>query len=142
MCLSYALVNFSDTFKNRHTDNVRLNTAGVLTAYEDLYNDSGKLKPELQKHYSRPYPAVVPGKAYSYGFEEQSGTFTLRFRSDPNIDTPTKIILPPSTFPNKPFVVIEPRDSLEKYQRDERTLALFTSKSLQSPTDVNITIKR
>jgi endoglycosylceramidase len=116
-------------------------TSWMGWAYENLYDNCGEPRPELQKHYSRPYPAAVAGKPISYEFEELSHTFTLKFRSDPDIDAPTEVILPPSTFPKEPFIAIEPPGSLEKYQKDKRTLALFTSKSLQSPTDITVTIQ-
>ncbi|KAJ5728284.1 cellulase [Penicillium malachiteum] len=109
--------------------------------YEDLYDSSGQPKPELAKQNSRPYPAAVAGKAYSYDFEELLGTFTLKFRSDPDMDAPTEIIMPPSTFPKKPFIAIEPEGSMEEYQKDNRTLALFTSKSLQTPMDIKVIIQ-
>lgn len=165
----------SDTFRNRHQDNVRLKTVGVLTeltfwvgddnqmrdmadamtatdahmvswigwAYENLYKDtSGKPYPELQKHYSRAYPAAIAGTQVSFGFDENSGTFKLQFTSDPNIDAPTEIILPPSTFPNGYRVQIFPVGSLGQYKRDKRTLALFTSSSLKEVTDISVTITR
>ncbi|KAJ9300243.1 CAZyme family GH5 [Paecilomyces variotii] len=112
-------------------------------AYENLYKGtSGKPYPELQKHYSRAYPAAIAGTPTSFGFDENSGTFKLQFTSDPNIDAPTEIILPPSTFPNGYRVQISPVGSLGQYERDKRTLALFTSSSLQKATDISVTITR
>lgn len=112
-------------------------------ACENLYKGtSGKPYPELQKHYSRAYPAAIAGTPTSFGFDENSGTFKLQFTSDPNIDAPTEIILPPSTFPNGYRVQISPVGSLGQYKRDKRTLALFTSSSLKEVTDISVTITR
>ncbi|KAM3465349.1 hypothetical protein MY5147_003870 [Beauveria neobassiana] len=165
----------SDTLANRHKDNVRLKTAGVLTeltfwmgddkqmkamdeavkasdanmvswlgwAYENLYNGtSGQPYPELQKHYSRAYPAAVAGTPKSFGFDESSGTFKLQFTSDPAIDAPTEIILPASTFPNGYNVQFTPETSLVQHEWDDRTLSLFTSQSLPSGTSISVTITR
>lgn len=112
-------------------------------AYENLYEGtSGKPHPELQKHYSRAYPAAIAGTPTSFGFDESSGTFKLQFRSDPNIDAPTEIVLPASTFPNGYRVQISPAGSLEQYKRDKRTLALCTSRSLKKATNISVTITR
>lgn len=165
----------TDTLSNRHKDNVRLKTAGVLTeltfwtgydkqmsamadamtatdanmvswigwAYENLYNGtSGKPYPELQKHYSRAYPAAIAGTPTSFGFDESSGTFKLQFTSDPNIDAPTEIILPTSTFPNGYRIQIFPDGSLVQYTSNRHTLALFTSTSLKNATDISVTIRK
>lgn len=165
----------SDTLANRHKDNVRLKTAGVLTeltfwmgddkqmkamdeavkasdanmvswlgwAYENLYNGtSGQPYPELQKHYSRAYPAAVAGTPKSFEFDESSGTFKLQFTSDPAIDAPTEIILPASTFPNGYNVQFTPETSLVQHEWDDRTLSLFTSQSLPSGTSISVTITR
>lgn len=110
-------------------------------AYENLYNGtSGKPYPELQKHYSRPYPAAIAGTPVAFGFDESPGIFYLHFTSDPTIDAPTEIILPASTFPNGYRINISPVGSLVQYKRDKRTLALFTSPSLQNPTLISVNI--
>jgi endoglycosylceramidase len=167
------LGSISTTLNNRHKDNERLKTAGVLTeltfwmgddkqmqgltdamaatdanmvswigwAYENLYNGtSGQPYPELAKHYSRAYPAAIAGIPISFGFSEESTTFKLQFTSDPNIDAPTEIILPPSTFPNGYRVQVSPGGSLLQYALDKRTLALFTSTSIKNATDISVTV--
>jgi endoglycosylceramidase len=167
------LGSISTTLNNRHKDNERLKTAGVLTeltfwmgddkqmqsltdamaatdanmvswigwAYENLYNGtSGQPYPELAKHYSRAYPAAIAGTPISFGFSEGSTTFKLQFTSDPNIDAPTEIILPPSTFPNGYRVQVSPGGSLLQYALDKRTLALFTSTSIKNATDISVTV--
>ncbi|EGX93179.1 cellulase, putative [Cordyceps militaris CM01] len=112
-------------------------------AYENLYNGtSGKAYPELQKHYSRAYPAAVAGTPKSFGFDESSGTFKLQFTSDPAIDAPTEIILPVSAFPNGYNVQITPDGGLVQHVRDNRTMSLFTSKSLATATSISVTITR
>lgn len=169
------LGSISDTLSNRHKDNERLKTAGVLTeltfwmgddkqmsnmadamtatdanmfswigwAYENLYDGtSGKPHPELQKHYSRAYPAAVAGTPKSFAFDESSGVFKLEFTSDSTIDAPTEIILPASTFPNGYNVQISPSNSLVQFTPDNRTLALFTSKTLATGTSISLTIAR
>ena len=165
--------SISTTLNNRHKDNERLKTAGVLTeftfwmgdnkqmqdladavsatdanmvswigwAYENLYNGtSGQPYPELAKHYSRAYPAAVAGTPKSFSFSEGEATFKLQFTSDPNIDAPTEIILPPSTFPNGYKVQVSPHGSLRQYALDKRTLALFTPTSIKNATDISVTI--
>lgn len=165
----------SDTLSNRHKDNVRLKTAGVLTeltfwmgddkqmssleeamqatdeamfswvgwAYGNLYNGTtGKPFPELQKQYSRPYPAAVAGTPTSFNFKEASGIFMLQFTSDLKISAPTEIILPASTFPNGYSIQVSPAGSLLQYSPDKRTLALFTSSSIASGTSISVTITR
>lgn len=167
------LGSISQTLNNRHKDNERLRTAGVLTeltfwmgnekqmqdltdamaatdagmvswlgwAYENLYNStSGHPYPELAKHYSRAYPAAVAGTPTSFSFSEGSGTFNLQFISDPSIDAPTEIMLPPSTFPNGYRVQVSPEGSLRQYAFDKRTLAFFTSSDIMNPTKVSITV--
>ena len=110
-------------------------------AYENLYNGtSGQPYPELAKHYSRAYPAAVAGTPKSFSFSERSATFKLQFTSDPNIDAPTEIILPPSTFPNGYRVQVSPDGSLLQYSLDKRTLALFTSTSVKNATDISVII--
>lgn len=110
-------------------------------AYENLYNGtSGQPYPELAKHYSRAYPAAVAGTPKSFSFSERSATFKLQFTSDPNIDAPTEIILPPSTFPNGYRVQVSPDGSLLQYTLDKRTLALFTSTSVKNATDISVII--
>ncbi|KAH7245032.1 putative cellulase [Fusarium tricinctum] len=112
-------------------------------AYENLYNGStGKPYPELEKHYSRAYPAAVAGTPTSFGFDDSSGVFKLSFRSDPSIGAPTEVILPASTFPNGYDVRVVPAGSLLQYKSDKRTLALFTSGSLKNATDISVTITR
>lgn len=167
--------SISSTLKNRHKDNERLKTAGVLTeltfwmgddkqmqgladameatdsnmvswigwAYENLYNGTtGHAYPELAKHYSRAYPAAVAGTPKSFSFAEDSGTFKLQFAADPSIDAPTEIILPSSTFPGGYKVEVSPKDSLVQHKRDKRTLALFTSNSIEKATDISVTVSR
>ncbi|EXL74181.1 hypothetical protein FOPG_10610 [Fusarium oxysporum f. sp. conglutinans race 2 54008] len=162
-----------DTLYNRHKDNVRLKTAGVLTeltfwmgddkqmtglveamsatdanmvswigwAYENLYNGtSGKPYPELEKHYSRAYPAAIAGTPTSFAFDVTSGIFKLNFTSDPDINAPTEIILPVSTFPNGYDIDILPRGSLRQYKPNKRTLALFTSSLVKETTSISVTI--
>lgn len=110
-------------------------------AYENLYDgDSGRPHPELAKHYTRPYPAAVAGTPTSFNFSEDSRNFTLQFTSDPDIDAPTEIILPPSTFPDGYTVQVSPEDSLLQYEVDKRTLALFTSTSIKDATDIEVTV--
>ncbi|KAH8692136.1 putative cellulase [Talaromyces proteolyticus] len=112
-------------------------------AYENLYKGASEEPyPELQKHYSRAYPASIAGTPTSFGFDEDSGTFKLQFTSDPRIDAPTEIILPPSTFPNGYRIQISPAGSLGQYKRDNRTLALCKSSSLKKATDISVTIAR
>ncbi|KAK2596101.1 hypothetical protein QQS21_006448 [Conoideocrella luteorostrata] len=112
-------------------------------AYENLYNGtSGQPFPALAKHYSRAYPAAVAGTPTSFGFVESSATFTLRFTSDSNIDAPTEIILPASTFPNGYSVQISPDGSVLQHARDKRTLALFTSTSVKNATEISVTVTR
>ncbi|KAJ6779534.1 hypothetical protein PWT90_09763 [Aphanocladium album] len=112
-------------------------------AYENLYDGtSGNPHPELQKHYSRAYPSAVAGTPNSFGFDESSGAFKLEFKTDSSIDAPTEIILPASTFPNGYNVQIFPSSSLVQHSPDNRTLALFTSKSLASGTVVSVTVTR
>ncbi|KAF5557324.1 glycoside hydrolase superfamily [Fusarium phyllophilum] len=112
-------------------------------AYENLYNGtSGKPYPELEKHYSRAYPAAIAGTPTSFGFDATSGIFKLNFTSDPDIDAPTEIILPVSTFPNGYDVKIFPSGSLKQYTPDERTLAMFTSSFVKEATDISIAIAR
>ena len=169
------LGSISDTIYNRHKDNERLRTAGVLTeltfwmgddkqmkdladameatdanmvswigwAYNNLYNGtSDQPYPELARHYTRPYPAAVAGTPKSYGFDDSSVVFKLQFTSDPDIDAPTEIILPTSTFPNGYTVEVSPEGSLVQYEADERTLALFTSSGVEDATDISVTITR
>ncbi|KAL5361980.1 putative cellulase [Aspergillus floccosus] len=110
-------------------------------AYENLYNGtSGQPYPELAKHYSRAYPAAVAGTPTSFSFDESSATFKLQFTSDPNIQAPTEIILPPSTFPNGYKVQVSPDGSLLQYVPDKRTLALFTSSTLKDAVDISVTV--
>ncbi|KAJ5275615.1 hypothetical protein N7505_004160 [Penicillium chrysogenum] len=110
-------------------------------AYENLYNgSSGQPYPELAKHYSRAYPATIAGTPISFGFSEGSTTFKLQFTSDPNIDAPTEIILPPSTYPNGYRVQVSPGGSLLQYALDKRTLGLFTSTSIKNATDISVTV--
>ncbi|KAF7590407.1 hypothetical protein BBP40_002909 [Aspergillus hancockii] len=112
-------------------------------AYENLYNGtSGQPYPELAKHYSRAYPAAVAGTPNSFSFSESSATFKLQFTSDPNIDAPTEIILPPSTFSNGYRVQVSPDGSLLQYAPDKRTLALFTSTSIKNATEISVTVSR
>ncbi|KID74055.1 Endoglycoceramidase [Metarhizium brunneum] len=112
-------------------------------AYENLYNGtSGRPYPELAGHYARAYPAAVAGVPRSFGFDEKSATFTLRFTADPAIDAPTEVILPPATFPGGYSVRISPEGSLLQHKPDERTLALFTSPGVKNATDVSVTITR
>ncbi|VZH89687.1 unnamed protein product [Fusarium fujikuroi] len=110
-------------------------------AYENLYNGaSGKSYPQLQKHYSRAYPAAIAGTPTSFGFEETSGIFKLNFTSDPAIGAPTEIILPTSTFPNGYEVRVLPSGSLLQYEPDDRTLALFTSKAMRKEIEISIEV--
>jgi endoglycosylceramidase len=110
-------------------------------AYENLYNGTtGQPYPELAKHYSRAYPAAIAGTPISFGFSEDTTTFKLQFKSDPNLNAPTEIILPPSTFPNGYKVQVSPEGSLVQYTPDKRTLALFTSSSIKSATDISVTV--
>lgn len=110
-------------------------------AYENLYNGTtGHPYPELAEHYSRPYPAAIAGTPISFGFSAGSTTFKLQFTADPNIDAPTEIILPPSTFPNGYRVEASPQGALLQYAPDKRTLALFTSSSIKSPTVISVTV--
>ncbi|KAG9495432.1 hypothetical protein J7337_013678 [Fusarium musae] len=112
-------------------------------AYENLYNGtSGKPYPELEKHYGRAYPAAIAGTPTSFGFDETSGIFKLNFTSEPNIDAPTEIILPTSTFPNGYELRVLPSGSLLQYKPDDRTLALFTSKDLKEETVISVEISR
>ncbi|OAQ90098.1 cellulase [Purpureocillium lilacinum] len=112
-------------------------------AYENLYNGtSGQPYPELATHYSRAYPAAVAGTPTSFSFSESSGTLKLQFTIDTNNKAPTEIILPQSQFPNGYSVQISPSGSLVQYSRDKRTLALFTSSSIKSATDVSVTVTR
>lgn len=110
-------------------------------AYENLYNDTtGQSYPELAKHYSRAYPAAIAGTPISFSFSEDTNTFELQFKSDPSIDAPTEIILPPSTFSNGYNVQVSPQGSLVQYTPDKRTLAIFTSSSIKSATDITVTV--
>lgn len=110
-------------------------------AYENLYDGStGKPHPELAGHYSRAYPSAVSGEPKSFGYDESSATFRLQFVTDPTTSAPTEIILPVSSFPRGYNVQVTPAGSLLSFARDERTLALFTSGSLTSPTTVSVVI--
>lgn len=110
-------------------------------AYENLYNGTtGHPYPELAKHYSRAYPAAIAGTPISFGFSAGSTTFKLQFIADPNINAPTEIILPPSTFHNGYRVEVSPEGALLQYPLDKRTLALFTSSSIKSPTEISVTV--
>lgn len=110
-------------------------------AYENLYDGkSGKPYPQLQKHYSRAYPAAIAGTPTSFGFDEAPGIFNLNFTSDTTIDAPTEIILPTSTFPNGYEVRVLPSGSLLEYKPDDRTLALFTSKVFKKGTQISVEI--
>lgn len=167
------LGSISDTISNRHKDNERLRTAGVLTeltfwmgddkqmndladameatdanmvswigwAYDNLYNGtSDQPYPELAKHYSRPYPAAVAGTPKSFSFDNSAVIFKLEFTANPDIDAPTEIILPTSTFPNGFTVQISPEDALVQHVPNERTLALFMSSRLKIATDISVEI--
>jgi len=51
--------------------------------------------------FVRPSPTVIAGKPKQYGFDMESGTFTLRmipFQPDPPDDAPTEIFLPAYLF--------------------------------------------
>ncbi|KNG88132.1 cellulase [Aspergillus nomiae NRRL 13137] len=112
-------------------------------AYENLYNGtSGQAYPELATHYSRAYPAAVAGTPKSFSFSESSATLELKFTSDPAIDAPTEVILPPSTFPNGYSVQVSPEGSLVQHEVDKRTLALFTSDSVKDATEISVTVTR
>jgi endoglycosylceramidase len=112
-------------------------------AYENLYHcKSGQPHPELAKYYSRAYPAAVAGTPNSFSFDQSSATFKLQFTSDPNIEAPTEIILPPSMFPNGYEVKVSPAGSLLQYVPDKRTLALFTSTSIKDAIGINVTVSR
>ncbi|KAK6446827.1 hypothetical protein ACSS6W_011096 [Trichoderma asperelloides] len=112
-------------------------------AYENLYNGtSGQPYPELAKHYSRAYPAAIAGMPKMFSFDESSGTFKLKFISNPEIDAPTEIILPSPSFPNGYEVQILPEESLIQYTRDTRTLALFTNGNIKNATEISVIVSR
>lgn len=112
-------------------------------AYENLYDgSSGKPHAQLAKHYSRAYPAAVAGTATAYSFDDGSGTFKLKFNSDPKIQAPTEIMLPAATFPNGYNVQMSPEGSLVQYAHNTRTLALFTAESIKQSTEISVTITR
>lgn len=110
-------------------------------AYENLYNGTtGKPYAALAGHYSRAYPSAVAGEPKSFSYDEGSATFKLQFVADPAIRAPTEIILPVGSFPRGYNIQVTPADSLVSFDRDARTLALFTASSVTSLTSISVVV--
>ncbi len=63
-----------------------------------LVNPGGGEKPHVDV-FVRPYPARIAGTPLSYGFDAETGTFSLSFRADPGPRGPTEIVVPGRTYP-------------------------------------------
>jgi endoglycosylceramidase len=66
----------------------------------DVLDADGDEKPELMAAIVRPWPERVAGTPLSYAFDPSTTTFTLTYRPDPAVASPTVIRVPPRVYPD------------------------------------------
>src|SRR5260370_16157470 len=78
------------------------NTSGIDSCDSLFYNDAdlATLNQAKADVVSEPYPIAIAGTPSAYGFDPSTDTFSLTYKPDPSIKTPTGVFIAPRHYPN------------------------------------------